>query len=157
MCIRDRSYISSVVINPKLKAKDFPLDGMELAPDANTRTDSLWESIRAIPLDPKEQRTYTWLDSLGTENNIDKKLKWFDALVQGKYRLGFVDWDIFKSIKSNQVEGFRPGLRLVTNDRVSKHFQVGGYAGYGFGDKKWKYNASIALSLIHISEPTRPY
>ncbi len=138
-----KSYISNVHINPKLKAKDFPLDGMELSPNSNTRTDSIWEPIRTVPLDKKEQLTYTWLDSIGAENNIDRRLKWFDALMQGKYRLGFVDWDIFKSIKSNQVEGFRPGLRLVTNDKISKRIQLGAYGGYGFGDKKWKYNADL--------------
>ncbi len=143
-----KSYIDQVKINPPLRGKDFPLDGTELSEGSNNRSDSLWQTIRTEPLGPKEALTYQWLDSLGTVKKIDKKLKIVDALLQGKFKLGPVDWKITELFKRNDVEGFRPGIRLETNKQFSKWVQLGGYAGYGLKDNKLKYNGDLSLNLL---------
>jgi len=143
-----KSYIDQIEINPILRGKDFPLDGTELAPESNDRSDSLWQSIRTIDLSPREALTYQWLDSLGAEKKIDKKLKIFDALIQGRFKFGLIDWNVPQTFKSNQVEGFRPGIRLETNKQFSKIFQLGGYIGYGLRDKNFKYNADLNFNIF---------
>jgi len=143
-----RSYIDKIKINPPLRNKDFPLDGVAMEKGSDNRSDSLWTEIRTVPLSIEEKRTYRWLDSLGAKKNIDKTLKIFDALVQGFYRLGPINWDIFKSFKSNPVEGFRPGLRLVTNDAIAENIQFGIYAGYGLRDRRWKYKGDVDWTLL---------
>lgn len=138
-----RSYIDQVEINPPLRLRDFPLDGIELVKGSASRADTLWEKIRLEPLSSKELQTYSFLDSIGERKKVDRVLKIMDALFQGRYPLGIVDWDLTKAVKSNFFEGFRPGLRLVTNDRLSEWIRFSAYAGYGFKDKDWKYHGEI--------------
>ena len=143
-----RSYIDSIKINPPFRLKDFPQDGLKQAKGNENRSESLWRSIRTIPLSSREQKTYDWLDSLGAKKNIDKKLKIFNALVQGYYKMGPVNWNIFESIKSNAVEGFRPGIQLNTNNDLWENFKLGAYVGYGIRDGRWKYKGEVDWQLI---------
>ncbi len=46
-------------------------------------------------------------------------------------------------LRYNKLEGFRPTFALRTGEKMMKHFTVGGYVGYGFGDKKWKYGGEF--------------
>ena len=46
-------------------------------------------------------------------------------------------------IRYNSLEGFRPTIALRTGQKMMEHFTVGGYVGYGFGDKKWKYGGEV--------------
>ena len=50
-----------------------------------------------------------------------------------------------KIIKQTYTEGFRFGLGIYTNPRLSPWFSVGGYFGYGTRDKQSKYGASVSL------------
>ena len=43
----------------------------------------------------------------------------------------------------NKLEGFRPTLALRTGEKLTEYFTVGGYVGYGFGDKQWKYGGEL--------------
>ncbi len=49
-----------------------------------------------------------------------------------------IDW-----VRYNRLEGFRPTLQLRTGEAMMQHFAVGGYVGYGFGDKRWKYGGEL--------------
>lgn len=67
-----------------------------------------------------------------------------DFLITGyvhawKFDLGpLIDW-----ARYNRLEGFRPTLRLRTGEKMMEHFTVGGYVGYGFRDKQWKYGGEF--------------
>ena len=60
--------------------------------------------------------------------------------------------DLTKLFNYNEYEGFRLGLGLMTNERLSDLFSVGGYFGYGFHDKDWKYGGRLRLNVHEESE-----
>ena len=62
------------------------------------------------------------------------------------------DLPILKIIDYNRHEGYRLGLGLMTNNKISKYFSIGGYFGYGFKDKAWKYGGYLILNLHEESE-----
>lgn len=53
--------------------------------------------------------------------------------------------DLFRFYSTNQYEGTRAGLGLRTNEKFSQWISVGGFAGFGFKDKKIKYGGDITV------------
>jgi hypothetical protein len=93
----------------------------------------------------QEQATYRFVDSVGKANNFDKITKKFDALMNGKITLGYIDLYLDNIFKVNHYEGLRLGLKLATSSKVSNWFTIGGYGAYGLKDGKWKYGADGTL------------
>jgi hypothetical protein len=50
---------------------------------------------------------------------------------------------IVNMLRYNKLEGFRPTISLRTGESLMKHFTIGGYVGYGFGDNRWKYGGEF--------------
>ncbi|MDR1592696.1 MAG: DUF5686 and carboxypeptidase regulatory-like domain-containing protein [Prevotellaceae bacterium] len=50
---------------------------------------------------------------------------------------------VVELLRYNRLEGFRPTLSLRTGQRLNEHFTVGGYGGYGVGDRRWKYGGEL--------------
>jgi len=72
------------------------------------------------------------------------------ALANGRYPLGYVDIDLYHLLRFNDYEGFRPGLGLMTSDRLSRWVSLGGYGGYGFKDKAWKYGGDLKINFNRL-------
>ncbi|MEM6963622.1 MAG: DUF5686 family protein [Bacteroidota bacterium] len=143
-----KSYINEVVLDPDLKKKQFKNQGYTTAKNANVRTDSLWEKNRPQVLTEKEMKTYEIIDSIGAKKKFDQLMYASEALASGRYPLGKIDVLVPKVLSFNEYENVRLGLGLSTNDRLSPHFELGGYAGYGFADKVWKYGGSLLFNLL---------
>ncbi|UPT67973.1 MAG: hypothetical protein M0D57_04740 [Sphingobacteriales bacterium JAD_PAG50586_3] len=79
------------------------------------------------------------IDSLGDANNLDKKLRSFVALSNGRIPIKSIDLDMDKIIRLNQYEGIRIGMGFHTNSRFSRVVTTGGYVAYGFKDKGFKW------------------
>jgi len=148
MRVSGKSYIDKVQLHPNLSKKDFKERGAVTEKNANTRTDSIWQKYRPQVLTEKEARTYTFMDSLGAKKHFDTYLNLLESLASGRYPLGPFDLLLTKVLAFNEYEGTRTGLGLSTNDRISRYFELGGYAGYGLKDKAWKYGAYLQLKLI---------
>ena len=58
---------------------------------------------------------------------------------EGKIPVNIVDVDLLRLFSYNQYENVRLGAGLQTNEKFIKWLSLGGWAGYGFGDKQWKY------------------
>ncbi len=125
---------------------------LEFDPDLSKTKFSHLKSVKAIQedidlshyrdsLSVKEQTTYEKIDSVGQANKFDLKLSLFESLVQGRVPMGKLDLDLSHLLTTNEVEGFRAGLGLVTSPKFSKHFELSGYGAYGFRDKRAKYGA----------------
>lgn len=136
-----RAYLKDIKINPELKAKDLRGPEIEVAEGANTRKKEFWAEYRSDTLDPRDANTYHFLDSVGEELKLDRRLKGLEAILSGKLPYKFIDFDLDRILAVNGYEGFRLGLGVHTNKRFSKLFRVGGYGAYGFKDKAWKYGA----------------
>ncbi|MBL7690266.1 MAG: carboxypeptidase-like regulatory domain-containing protein [Flavipsychrobacter sp.] len=133
-----RSVIDSVSWDPE-KTRFDKSHTVRLADGATEHSDSLLNRLRPGSLDAKEQMTYHVIDSLGAKVKADKILEYMRNLPRGRVSVGAVDIDLMRLLSYNRYENIRLGLGLQTNDRILKWASVGGWAGYGFGDKRWKY------------------
>ena len=127
------------------KDKNFRFDKAhttKLQPGADELSDTAWKTLRTIPLDKKEERTYFVMDSLGAAEGFDKFPRLAEKLVQGFLPWGkYSEIDIQRIYSYNRYEKHRLGFGLRTSEKVSKRFTLGGWFGYGTGDKNWKYGA----------------
>ncbi|MCB2208862.1 MAG: DUF5686 and carboxypeptidase regulatory-like domain-containing protein [Bacteroidetes bacterium] len=149
---KGRSYIRDINLNPDLKKKDFGYHEVEIESDAAKKKGEFWQEYRIDSLTQRELETYRFIDSIGNEANFDRMATIAQTLLSGRIPIGFIDIDLDKLIRYNSYEGFYLGLGLHTNDRVSKKFKVGGFWGYGFGDKRAKYGLDASINVHKRSE-----
>lgn len=85
--------------------------------------------------------------AIDTLNNT-RMQRWVNTLVDlslngylhvWKFDLG----PVANLISFNRLEGFRPALSLRTGEQFCDFFTVGGYGGYGFRDRRWKYGGEL--------------
>lgn len=142
---RVRVDLTDIEVDPDLPRSAFR--GADLVADRmNIRTDAaLWDSLRTVPLDAKDRMTYRTIDSLGRAERLDRTVRGLDALLRGAIPWGPVDLPLDRLIAYNGFEGFRAGLGLRTNTRVSRRFTLGGYAAYGFSDRATKFGGDLTV------------
>jgi hypothetical protein len=117
-----------------------------------TKTNTAFFNIIANDsIDKRSQHTYQTLDSLVTATKIEKKIYFGKKLINGQIPYGIVDVRARDIFKFNNYEGFRLGLGLSTNDRLSKYFKLFGYSAYGTKDGEFK---SQLGSSVRVSKNT---
>ncbi len=144
-----RTYISNIEINkvPKKRIR-FNNEVLIISNKAlEPKSEEYWDSYRTQELDSLEVKTYHVIDSIGKATNLDEKLWAIMALSSGKIPWGPIDLLMDKFLGYNVFEGFRFGLGVETNDRVSNFFSIGGYGAWATEDFKWKYGGNIKLNL----------
>ena len=146
-----RTYISKIDLDEEYKRKDFSRIEVKITDNASKENIDIWEEYRINPLDSKELETYRVIDSLGEAENFETKLTWLQALMTGKFRYSFVDFDLNRVMSYNIYEGLRLGVGAHTNYKMLEWLSVGGYVAYGFKDKTFKYNyeADLILNSTH--------
>ncbi|HVA99388.1 MAG TPA: DUF5686 family protein, partial [Bacteroidia bacterium] len=146
-----RSYLKNIVLDPPLKRKEFNQIQVAFADDASKKSDAFWNQYRVDSLSTKEKKTYQVIDSIGTAEHFERKIKAFEILSSGKIPIGIFNLDMNRFLRYNRYEGFRLGLGAHTSDKFSKFFSVGGYGAYGFTDKAFKYggDANFELNKAH--------
>jgi hypothetical protein len=142
-----RSYIKNVELDAALIKGEFTPVTLLMAKNAGNQPDSVWVKYREHDLDTKEVKTYEFIDSLGKAENLDRKVKIFEALSTGIIPLGPVGIDLRRVFRYNQYEKYRLGLGLRTSNLLSEKFSAGAYYAYGFGDKHSKYGGDL---LVHL-------
>lgn len=147
-----KTYVDDVVFDTIFKIRNRNVtvvnqNGYEKIPETE------WLKLRRDTLNIKEQNTYHVLDSLGKATNIERKLALYKVLITGKIPLGYVDADLNRILKVNEYEGVRLGAGLSTSNKLSRWFTIGGFAGYGFRDKAWKYGGYAQLN--YLGKPDR--
>lgn len=148
---RGSTYIDNIDLMPNLSPRNFSHVEVSFDPTASARDDKFWNSYRVEPLTSQELRTYQFVDSISKEANFDRMVNIFDAVLMGKIPLGVLNLDLNRIMNYNRFEGYRLGLGLETNQRVSKWVTLGGYYAYGFSDKEDKFGgfARLTLSQLH--------
>jgi len=143
-----KTYLREIRINPELKRKDFNHVQLQVDPEASRRTDDYWNHYRQDSLSARDLRTYAFMDSLGRAEKLDDKLKFLESLATGKVPLWKIDLDLDKLVRYNPYEHWYLGLGISTNRRFSERMRLGAYAGYGFGDKTYKYGGEASYLLF---------
>lgn len=145
LIVHHRSFLKEIQINPSLSKREFGDIKKDLTLPNKAENDLLLEKFRNKGPDRKEARTYTLLDSM------TKKIRWmdkgFDALATQAIPMGIFEFDLNRLFGVNNYERFRLGAGLYTSNRFSKWLRLGGYAGYGFGDDRWKYGGEVRFNF----------
>ncbi len=141
------AYIKDIQLAPDIKRREIKNVEFEVLPSAHKVDETFWQMHRPDSLTKQELETYRVIDSLGKAENLDLKLKSLLALYKGRIQTGPLDVELDKILRYNGYEKLRVGLGLRTNDKIFKHAQLGGYFGYGFGDKEWKFGGDLNVFI----------
>jgi hypothetical protein len=147
-----KSYVHSVDMAPQLRPRDFDDIVVDVLPLASKCPESRWDTLRVVPLDARERNTYKTIDSLGKVHRFDYRMKSLEALSRGSVAWKGLDFDLSYVLRYNSYEGIRTGLGIFNNDRISRHFRAGGYLGYGWSDRAWKYGTSLQWNVSRRGE-----
>lgn len=147
LLLKGRSYLSPPDLSPGLRARDFGPDQVRLSDSALRRNAAEWQGFRSDSLNSIESETYQYMDSLGRRMNFDYYTRAVPALMEGFLPVGPLELSIDKLYNFNDLEGHRIGLGIRTGTRISRWFTLGGYVGYGFSDKRYKYGGDIFFRL----------
>lgn len=147
-----KSYLMNIHINPELVKREFSNVEIELAEEANERSEEFWLPYRGDTLSAKDQYTYQFMDSLGRAEKFDQAAQTLQVMLRGKIPMGKLDLDASRFIDYNDYEGFRFGVGVSTNYKFSKTFKLGGYLAYGLKDKEFKYRADAAVIIDKYRE-----
>ena len=140
-----RSYITDVNLNPGLRKNDFVFETIRIEADATEKELSYWTLHRKDSLTIKEKYTYKTVDNIGEAVNADKKIKFAEAIATLQLPISWISINLNKIIIMNNYEVIRGGIGLHTNDKLSRWFTIGGYAGYGYKDANLKYGFDAKL------------
>jgi len=141
------SYLKNINLNPSDDELKFGDVTLEMDIKDKIQNDSSLSNSRHNPLSLRDSLTYQVIDSIGEELNLDEKILLMESLLDGRLPLGAIDLDIKKVLGYSNYEGIRLGAGLFTNDRITKKMNIGGYFGYGFKDKAWKYGGELDVKL----------
>ena len=143
-----KSYRKNIRLEPDIVKRELDNIAVEVVSDAANRDDLFWNKYRTDTLNLLEKNTYRVIDSLGKAHHLDRMTKVMTSLTSGKIPISVIDVDLAKLFRYNMYEKSYLGLGLYTNNRLSRFFSLGGYAGYGFGDELLKYGGSLQLNLM---------
>lgn len=150
------TYIENVQLGADVSKQKFNAVAVQVGDDAGEKDSTHWDERRQYQLTDKERATYVVADSLSKLENFDGKLEMLRAIADGKMPLGYVQADLKRFLDYRDYEGVRLGLGLETSRKTWKRGTVGGYFGYGFRDKAWKYggyaNATLVKSIFLKAE-----
>ena len=146
--------IRDVEVNAKIKRREFSDVVLDVDFDATNKDENFWLKYRDTS-SVKELNTFTFYDSVIAEIERDTSFDFFNnfstnrmieiakILINGKVPINYINLDLNKLFNYNFYERSRWGLGIETNDKLSRWMSVGGYFGYGFGDKAWKYGGHL--------------
>ena len=145
--MRGRSYISGVDFNAENKNKDFGPSNIVFEKNSGKQDEGYWKNRRHDTLTDKELKTYVKMDSLGKKNKFDYYPNAVEKILEGFVPLSIFDFSLMELFNYNNIEGIRVGLGVRTNEKLCKWFSIGGYGGYGFWDKRFKYGADLEFKI----------
>lgn len=152
-----RIYLSNIDFSKTFSNADFSDITQDFVENAGIRSENEWEKMRADSLGEKEKATYKAYDLLPADvtkmfNVVNKYSEIFAlrAIPWGKFDMPFSN---FVS-GVNSYEKIRLGFGVQSNPFLSKFIKVGGYLGYGLGDKSLKYgmNTNILFNKRNQTE-----
>ena len=159
---RDKTTLDYIYARYLLKFFDIHLDknypekikyNMEISPLAAKRTQAFWEKMRGEKYQPKELRTYQFIDSASQKDKVDYNIRKYKRLLNGYYPVtDKIDLDFINLIDYNRYEGVRLQLGGRTNENFSDKWQIASYAAYGFKDKAFKYSGSLRYKVWHKTQ-----
>lgn len=143
--VRKTMDFQPVLMTPHSKS---PINTVALA---NISEPAILGKFHSNPRDSFETQAIKGIKTL-QENRFVKFVDRLAAMgFTGYYNAGKIDiGPFYEFYRRNAVEGVRLTLTGRSSEQLSKTFSLGGYLGYGFKNKDFKYGAQVNLRL-----PTR--
>ncbi len=139
--------VKEIEIDPPLRNRDFGIFDVEEQVESKKTSDALLRTYRNDTLTYRELRAYEVLDSIGEKLKINKRLDLVSSILRGYVPIGPIDLDIASIVNYTYYEGWRFGLGLYTNRKLTNRGRFGGYFAYGLKDKDWKWGAMTEWEL----------
>lgn len=140
---RGYTYIRNIELKARIDQKAIGNIALLTDPNITGQSNAFWDDIREVPLLKNEEISYNFIDSIGKEVNLDRYVLATKSLVRGNIPIGKMNLLLDKFLKFNRFESVRLGAGIETNEKLSKRFRLGGFGGYGFKDKAWKYGGHL--------------
>ena len=143
--ILSKFYISNknIKVNAPYEDRFYQLP-VVMSEDVREDSEDYWSTIRHDSLSSTEVNVYRMIDTLKTDPFIKNVSSLSKFAVNAYHPVGFIDIGPYTGFYSdNNIEGLRLGFGLRTNLKFSNKWVISAYGGYGFGDERAKYDASI--------------
>lgn len=89
--------------------------------------------------------SYRYIDSILNQGKYDQMKRMQESLLSGVAKMGWFSFDLSRVKRYNQFEGLYLGAGGFTNADLFRSVSIGGFAGYGFKDRKTKYGFDVSV------------
>ena len=137
------TIVSNYNLNVKAPAGTFDDIVIKILPDASKKDSAYWAANQLIKNTEEEKKTF--------ENIAKEEAKKEKSISLGLTSIQIgkeLSMGVFNAYSFNRVSGHQLGLNLDYNRDFGK-YSVNSFLGYGFGDKKTKYNIGTQLRLLN--------
>ena len=134
------TVLNEIKINNTDFQKSFTLFNTEVT--LKTKNNELLNKYRDNKDSLKDINTYQLLDSIAKNSHLNTLVDLTTALMSGYIPISIFYLPLNNLVQYNVFEKWRLGLGIVTNNKLSERFIIESSAGYGLGDKQWKYSLS---------------
>lgn len=114
--------------------------------------EAFWKEYTKDTIDQRKLKTYITIDSLSVAEKIESRILLGRKIINGYLPVSYFDIDLRSIIKYNGYEGFRLGLGIVTNEKISEKFKFATYGAYGLKDDKFKFGFTPSYLLNKLNE-----
>ena len=147
--VKDQPYIEDSLQKNKI------IQEIAFENGAREKKDDYWKEQRHEELSKNEKSVYAMIDTLQKMPIFIKYTNIINFIGTGYLNAGNYQFGPWQNlVYSNALEGFRTRFDLGTNHGFNKKLILHGYLAYGFGDKKFKYEAD---ALYLFSKNPRSY
>lgn len=150
LCGIGKSYISEIEINKEIDKNIFDMSDYSVNENVGNHDDVI-KYYRYEKLDEERlEATYKYVENAFKEINFnfDNVFEYINSLMDNEIPIGFINLNFDNIIDYNIGNGFMLGLALRTNDKVSKHFSIGGFGNYWFKAREFNYGGNLDINLL---------
>ena len=140
--------ISEIDYHTRLRNRDFGLVDIEEELESRANQTRILDTYRPTPLTEREANTIVFIDSIAKPYKPDRVLESLKILITGNIPVYVFNVELKQILHFNTTEIARLGLGVSTNNRFSKVVYLGGFFGYGFKDKKFKWGGELGFNII---------
>lgn len=136
------TIVSNYNLNVKAPKGTFDDIVIKILPDASKKDSAYWAANQLIKNTEEEKRTFEKIEK--DEKKKEKSISFgLTSLQFGKS----LSLNVLNLYSFNRVQGHQLGLDISYNKDFGKYY-INTFLGYGFGDKKTKYDVSSQLRLL---------
>jgi hypothetical protein len=131
-----------------------PMGTVEVA-DTIKHNEAWWVAHRPYALDSVGKKIYTTAELIKRKPIVRFLVKVGDVFGSGYANFDYVAiGPLYEIYSRNDIEGDRIKMGVRTGDSLSRRFIAEGFVAYGFGDKKWKWQA---FANFHFTKDKKPW